>query len=281
MNTRLSVNLAASIAPVIFNSLRLNASPQAPFGVAALILCASLLISLRIRSEVPHIYSETRFLHAAAKLLSNPRYLLVLFFVASGWALNTQKFSATPLFISMALSHPEYVGLAVAVQSLIGLFVSLPMGSFIRARNIKSGAVLSTCFLFYAAGYGLIALAPNLAGLWCGLICWSLGESLLMPQLNTLIAEYTQAEHRLAGFSLAAAAIGIGEAVGNASGVALLTGALSWGHVWMCYANSFRGCYSRVRFPHVCSPPLKGLPMDKKKVIDTHSIRSWNSNSQA
>ena len=98
------------------------------------------------------------------------------------------------------------------------------------SRQLKARSV------FYAVGYGIIALFPTLTGLWIGLICWSAGEALLMPPLNALVAEYTGSESRLGGFSLAVAAIGIGEASGNVAGVALLSGSLSAGKVWPCYA---------------------------------------------
>ncbi len=231
------VNIAAAIAPVMYNMMRLHAAPQAPFICSALILCVSLAVSLRIYSDhdMPPIGQKIQFGKAAWFLLATPRYWIVLSLIAISWAIYTQKFASTPLFISQVLNRPQYVGLAVTLNALIGLMISLPISSFMRFHALSGWRVLACCFLLYAAGYGTLALFPTLPGLWSGLVLWSIGEAILMPQLNTLVAHYTEDEHRLAGFSLAAAAIGIGEASGNAAGIGLATLSIAFGSAYLCY----------------------------------------------
>lgn len=228
-------NFAAVLAPLIANWLRLDVAPEAPFLFAAAVLGASFLISLTIRADVPATYRAKRFGPAAMALLKQPEFLVTLALIALGWAVYVQKFAVTPLFINETLNQPLYVGLAVTVNALIVLLISIPLGKFIRQRGVTGHKVLAAGFLLYALAYALLAVRTE--ALWFSLAVWSLGEALLMPQLNALIAEHTGPEERLAGFSLAAAAIGIGEASGNAAGVWLFgAGASAAYAVFACLA---------------------------------------------
>jgi len=229
-------NIAAALAPPVSNWLRLDVSPEMPFVISALALCVSLAISFRIHADTPADYRKLRFTKAIWPLMKRPHFLHVLALVAVGWAVYTQKFAATPLFIEAALLTPTLIGTAIAVNAIIVLFLSLPAAGFIRFHRISGRAVLTTSFALYAAAYGVLASMPTLPGLWLSLVIWSFGEALLMPQLNALVSEVTQAEDRLAGFSLSAVAIGLGEASGNAGGVFLMSGALTAGTPWTCYA---------------------------------------------
>lgn len=230
MNT--ATNLAAALAPPLSNWLRLEVSPHMPFVFSALALCVSLLISLRIHAQTPGDYRAKRCWQAIPMLLKQRGFLAVLAVIALGWAVYTQKFSATPLFIEKTLAQPVWIGAVVAVNALVVLFISLPIAGFIKRRGVAGQAVLLAGFAFYVLAYGVLALWPQASGLWASLAAWSVGEALLMPQLNALVAGATQAEDRLAAFSLGAIAIGIGEAAGNVGGMLLFE------HVpaWLCYA---------------------------------------------
>ena len=220
-------NLAASVAPILFNILRMHLSPQAPFAVAALILGVSLVISLRIAQQATTIQPAPVTCRNVITLLKTPRHLGVMAFIALGWAITTQKISATPLYVAMVLDKPQYVGLAVALPSIMALFLALPVGGFLRVNGIRSVTVLCASFTFYALGYGIIALMPSLAGLWLGLILCALGEVLLLPQLNMLIAEHTAPQDQTAGFVTAAIAVAAGEITGNVLGILLMSAVLT------------------------------------------------------
>ncbi len=225
-------NIAAALAPPLSNWLRLDVSPHMPFIFSAAMLGVSLLISLRIHAATPASYRDTHFWSAVLPLLKRPGFLVTLGVIALGWAVYTQKFSATPLFIDRILMSPLLIGTAVAINALIVLLISMPIATYIRLRHIPGRRVLGLSFLLYAAAYLLLSLMPTLTGFWISLIVWSLGEAMLMPQLNALVAEMTRAEDRLAAFSLAAIAIGVGEAAGNAGGVLLFNNSAAW----LCYA---------------------------------------------
>jgi DHA1 family multidrug resistance protein-like MFS transporter len=229
-------NLAAALAPPVSNWLRLDVSSHMPFVISALALCVSLLLTMRIHTDTPSDYRNLRFTQAVWPLLKHKHFLHVLALVAAGWAIYTQKFAAMPLFIDQALLSPAVIGAAIATNAVIVLLVSLPAAGVIRSRHIPGRTVLGASFALYATAYGLLAAIPTLSGLWISLALWSLGEALLMPQLNALVSEVTKAENRLAGFSLSAVAIGIGEASGNVGGVFLMSAALTAHSPWICYA---------------------------------------------
>ena len=231
----IGTNLAASLAPLAANWLRLEISAVSPFYFSAAILLVSLGLSLRISPQTPSAYRDVRFRQAAPILLRQPSFWATLCLVAAGWTVYTQKFAATPLFINSYLHHPELVGLAIAVNAIIILGVSLPLAHWVKQHHIPASKVLSVSFALFALAYGLLGLWPSVSALWVALPLWSLAEALLMPQLNALIAEATSAETRLAGFSLSALATGAGEALGNAAGAAMMTLTLANGHAAGCY----------------------------------------------
>lgn len=234
MNT--GTNLAASVAPIVANWLRLEVSPEAPFLFAAAIMCASFCLSMFIRSDIPSNYRDVRFFKAAIPLLRRPDFMLMLGMVVIGWMVYTQKFSATTLFVNSVLQLPDYVGLILTVNAVIVLLISLPLGSYIRFHGFDGHKVLALSFVLYALAYALLAAWTTFYGLWVSLALWSVAEALLMPQLNALVAEYTHVRDRLAGFSLSAGAIGLGEASGNALGASSMHSAIVTGNAWSVYA---------------------------------------------
>jgi MFS family permease len=241
-------NLAAAIAPVIANWLRLDIGAQSPFIFAVAVMALTLTISSRITPDTPSAYRDVRFREAVGPLLRQKQFWLALSMVAAGWAIYTQKYAATPLFVNSFLDRPTLVGLMVTLNSLIILFASLPLTHYIREHGFSPRIVLAVSFALYALAYMLIGFWPSLTILWLALPLWSVAEALLIPQLNSMISEFTQPENRLAGFSLSAVAMGVGEGIGNAVGAALMAITLLNGHAASCYiifaACALTACYA-------------------------------------
>lgn len=223
MNT--GTNVAASIGPIAANALMVRVHPAAPFLFAGAMLCLSLVVAsrLRYRDDLPCIRSAEGWWRTAKGLLRDRAFLGAMALVVMGWFLYTQKFAAVPLYLGHVLGREAWVGALVAMNALIIIATSLPLGRWLGRRGIGAGQVVPLAYGLYGCGYFLMFCFATFEGIIAGVVVTSLAEGLLMPALNANIAERTLPGSRLTAFSLAAAAIGLGEGGGNVSGVMLVS----------------------------------------------------------
>lgn len=138
-----------------------------------------------------------------------------------GWFLYTQSYASLPLFISDGVHRPDLLGSVFALNAIFIVVGQLPVSKTILYLRLPPSQSVLLAFLAFACGFALMWLFPVWQIIYVAVVLWTLGEMLLMPSLDTLIAKGALAEHTQVAFVVYSVAIGIGEGLGNLFGVSL------------------------------------------------------------
>lgn len=218
----IGVNLAAAAGSVVGSAVFFRWSPAAVFLIAAIVYglsgCIALLIPI---SETGNNTQRPKWGTALRLSLRLPALWRALLFTGMGWFLYTQSYASLPLFVSDGVHRPDLLGSVFALNAIFIVVGQLPVSKTILYLRLPPSQSVLLAFLAFACGFALMWLFPGWQIIYAAVVLWTLGEMLLMPSLDTLIAKGALVEHTQVAFVVYSVAIGIGEGLGNLFGVSL------------------------------------------------------------
>ncbi len=218
----IGVNLAAAVGSLLGSALFFRWSPASVFLIAALAYGLSACFALMIpTSEAGSHLRSSKWGTALRLSLRLPALWRALLFTCMGWFLYTQSYASLPLFISDAVHRPDLLGSVFVLNAVLIVAGQLPVSKAIIYLRLSSSQPVLLAFLAFACGFALLWLFPGWQIVYAAVALWSLGEMLLMPTLDTLVAEGALVEHKQVAFVMYSVAIGTGEGLGNLFGVSL------------------------------------------------------------
>jgi MFS transporter, DHA1 family, multidrug resistance protein len=232
----IGVNLAAAVGSVLGSILLFRWSPAGVFLIAAVTYGLSGFIAMLIpASEVESNPRRPKWGIALRLSLRLPALWRAILFAFMGWFLYTQSYASLPLFISEAVHRPELLGSVFALNAILVVAGQLPVSKTILYLRLPTSQSVLLAFLAFACGFALLWFFPGWQIVYAAVTLWTLGEMLLMPALDTLVAEGALVEHKQVAFAVYSVAVGLGEGLGNLFGVSLVGFLLKSGNVSYLY----------------------------------------------
>lgn len=236
-----ALNVAAAVGPLIANPIFLHWSPRgvfllaaAAYGVAALMVTA-LPAGLHDRTERPPWLASIRQQLAAAPM----RRALLL--TAAGYFFYTQLFATLPIFVTEQLHAEGLRGSFFALNAVLVIAGQLPLGHLAGRRGWPADRLVTAGFLAFGVGFAVLWRWPVLPVAYAAVVLWTVGEMLVMPTLDALVAGAVPASGRTVAFSLAGVATTVGDGLGGVLGVTVAGALIASGAVGRVF-GIFAGC---------------------------------------
>lgn len=214
-------NLAAAVGPLC-GTLFMTKYPH--YGLC-LFSASVFAITATIIGLFPiHSYSEMDNVFCFKglfKLFFDKNFRFVFYITIFSWFLLAQFFSLLPLYLTKGLNSSFLLGSIYLLNSTIIVLFSLPLNRWITHRSISLFWQLFFSFLLFFIGFLMLILFQNRGGFYLSILAWSFAESVMTPALNFLIIKVTQPNLRFSGFAMNGIAMGIGEGIGNFTGVTI------------------------------------------------------------
>ena len=231
-----AVNLASAVGSVVATTLLTHGSSSGVFLLAAIMYGLSGMISMLLPSKELTQPQRPNWRTGLRLSLKLPALWRVMLFTFLFWFLLTQLFSSLPLFVSTALHRSELLGSVFGLNAVLVIAGMLPLSKIIMHLRLPIARLVLLGFLSFAVGFALLCFFPYWQVVYIAVVFWTLGELLLSPTLDTLVAEGAIFEHKHIAFTLNTIAIGLGEAIGNFVGVLLTGWLIRYGDISNFYA---------------------------------------------
>lgn len=215
------LNFAASIGPLIGTSLFLNWRANGVFLLAAAVNLLAALVTLWMpRGEVSSVQRPS-WISGMKVSFARPTMRRAMLFTALTWFLYSQLYATLPLFIESGLRVPTLLGTYLTANAVLVIIGQLPLSQLLARWQVPESRMLFSGYVAFGLGFTLLWLFPTWQIAYAAVVCWTLGEMLIMPLLDTMVAEGVPAENRTVAFALSGLAIGVGDGLGGSIGVAL------------------------------------------------------------
>jgi MFS family permease len=215
------VNLAAAVGPLVGNALFLHRGAGAVFLLAA----ATYGLAAVIAAGMPDVPSDTvpprRWLTGLRASLRTAAVRRSVVFTVLGFFLYTQLYATLPLFAHTTLGAPALIGSFFGLNAVLVLVGQLPLSHLTERWSLSTTRVIQAAFAAFAGGFAVLSAWPHWTVVYAAVALWTLGEMLLMPVLDTIVAEGVPPEDRVMAFALTGGAAGVGAGLGNMAGVTL------------------------------------------------------------
>ncbi len=216
----MGTNIAAALSPPLSHMLASHISPQMPFVFSAIMLIVAIIISLQLPSNMPNLADNgDKWFRRLIDVSRKTKVRITLLITCFGWMIYTQKFSSMPLYVSGVLNHENLISSFFAINAGLIIVLSIPLSKIFSKYQWNNNQIVISAFLLYFVGFFVMYAMPSLVYAYTGFVILTVGEAILMPALNARMAESADDSEKLPAFSLAAIAVGIGEAIGNVSGI--------------------------------------------------------------
>lgn len=215
------LNVAAAVGPWAGNALFFGAGPRWVFVLATCTSVTAGLLALRQPMvEWRRAGSTTWFAGLAQSVrireMRDAALLLVM-----GFFLYSQLFATLPVVTKDLLGTPHLLGTFFAANAVLVICLQVPVSRLSVRRGLGHRQLIPASYVLYAAGFALLWAAPTWPAAYPAVALWTLGEMVLVPSVDAMVASSVPRELRLIGFSLIAVAMAIGEGAGAFFGVSL------------------------------------------------------------
>lgn len=215
------LNVAAAVGPWLGNVLFFETSPRHVFLMAAATSAAAGLLALRQPATAWRRAGDVSWLAGLRTSLSIPELRDAALLLAMGFFLYSQLFATLPVVTKDLLGTPHLLGTFFAVNAVLVICLQLPVSRLSLRRGLGHRQLIPGGYVLYAAGFALLWAAPTWQAAYAAVALWTLGEMVLVPSVDVMVASSVPRELRLIGFSLTAVAMAVGEGAGSFFGVSL------------------------------------------------------------
>lgn len=230
------INLAAAVGALIGSALLLHSSASSVFILASVMYALAGCVALRLPSQEQEQVRQTNWSVELRRSLRVPALWRAMLVAALGWFLYTQSYASLPLFVTQGVHRADLLGTMFALNAVLVVIGQLPISRATARLRLPIAECATLAFLIFAAGFALLWLIPIWQMIYAAVALWTLAEILLMPALDTLVAEGSLPEYKRMAFTLNSVAVSIGEGLGNLVGVSLASLLLKTGEINGLYA---------------------------------------------
>lgn len=194
---RLMINLGMSIGPVlagflIYYSFSLIFYIDAITSMLAGVFLLSFKINVR-KNIKPRLRDHKPLINKWA--VGDKHFLYFLAALIPGLIVIFQHTSAMPVFLTRDLVFStSTVGMLFAVNTVLIIFVEVPLNSAMSDWSYRNSLVLG--MLFLASGFGMMAFVGNITLIILSIIIWTFGEMIVFPSSSAYISEIAPVEKR-------------------------------------------------------------------------------------
>jgi MFS family permease len=219
------LNVGVAVGPAAA-AAALSLGAEAPFLVASAILAimgtAIWLVPEDSNSSRHDVRDRTRVQVHYAKAIRSRSFLQLFPTLVLWWALFTQLTVSVPLAARAVGGNQRWVGIAFVVNGATGV---LALGCVRRlCRGLAPARILTWGLFIAASGFTLLPVVTSRWWLLSCIVLYTVGESLVLPAIDMLVASWTDDETASTFFGLALAAWAIGGTVGVFLGTWLMLG---------------------------------------------------------
>jgi MFS transporter, DHA1 family, multidrug resistance protein len=216
-----ALNAGAAIGPLLGTWLFLHLNARAAFAMATICFMAAALIALRLPArDRAELGSPVHWLSALRRCLGIADMRRALLFTALMFFLYSQLYAILPLTATRLLGAPDALGAYFALNAVLVIAVQIPISRMASAAAAPPARLVQLGYACFGLGFLAIWLLPTWQVAFLAVVAWSLGEMLILPGLDAIMAAALPANLRISGFSLSAVAVAAGEGGGAFVGVA-------------------------------------------------------------
>jgi MFS family permease len=215
------LNVAAAVGPLVGNTVFLHWEPRGVFVISAAAFGVAALAGLRLPSARPTGIRTVGAARSMGALLREPLLRHVLILIALGFLLYAQLFATLPLATHSLLNAPEVLGGYFVLNAVLAGAGQVPINRLAQALGAEPDTLVRMSYGCFAAGFALLWLVPRWEVGYASVALWTLGEILLGPAVDTLLAGAVPAGLRILAFTLAAGAMAVGEGLGALTAIPL------------------------------------------------------------
>ena len=215
------LNVAAAVGPLIGNTVFLHWEPRGVFVVAAAAFAVAAIAALRLPNGRPTGVRTVRATRTMLDLLREPLVRHVLLLIALGFLLYAQLFATLPLAAHSLLDAPEVLGGYFVLNAILAGVGQVPINRLAQRLGAEPNTLVRMSYGCFGAGFALLWLFPRWEVGYASVALWTLGEILLGPAVDTLLAGAVPAGLRILAFTLAAGAMALGEGLGALTAIPL------------------------------------------------------------
>jgi MFS family permease len=195
---RMINNAGIAIGPAVGGFLAARSYNYAFIGAAAGMVIYSLLMFLRARETLVHVYHEEaareRF-GGYGRVLADRPFVIFALVVGIGLVAPSMMWSLVAVYAKQnyGLSESLY-GWLPTTNALMCVFVQFFVTRFFR--RTRPLTVASLGMLTYAVGVGSVVLMKSFWGFWASMVVMTFGELTLIPTVSKYIADLAPADMR-------------------------------------------------------------------------------------
>jgi MFS family permease len=233
------LNVAAAVGPWLGNLLFFHTSPRHVFLMAAGTSAAAGLLSLRQPATAWRRSGDVTWLAGLRASVANRELRDAALLLAMGFFLYSQLFATLPVVTKDLLGTPDLLGTFFAANAVIVICLQVPVSRLSLRRGLGHRQLIPAGYVLYAAGFALLWAVPEWQAAYPAVALWTLGEMVLVPSVDAMVAASVPRELRLIGFALTAVAMAVGEGAGSFFGVSLagrLDGSGDLRHLYAVFA---------------------------------------------
>jgi DHA1 family multidrug resistance protein-like MFS transporter len=207
-------NSGTAIGPML-GAFLVSFSMRLVFLASASIYAFMLLVFLVFFKKIVTLRSDgAGFRKLLASVMSHRRFVVLTLLNAGVWILYAQLTTAMPLAAAGMVADKGQIGLLLTVNGLTILLLQYP-ATVLVTNMLRPLSTITLGVLLMTAGLASVAVAPSFQWLLFSVVLLSIGEMLVFPTMDTVVADMAQAENigTFYGFSMMAS--GIGGSLGN------------------------------------------------------------------
>lgn len=176
---------------------------------------------------------------ALRPVLADRPYLLFSLLTAIIWALYSQMNLAVPLRVAAVSGGMRAIGLLWTASAVVVIVTQVPLTRWLTPVRPLYRLAAGVCLV--GLGLGAFGLAIDLVDTLLAMLVVTLGEMLVMPTVDALVARLAPGRALGTYFGIAAFVYSLGEAGGNALGGALIQragGGRAAAWLWLLFAGA-------------------------------------------
>ncbi|MBC6971210.1 MFS transporter [Bacillus sp. Xin] len=211
----LAFNSGAIIGPIA-GSLFLVWNPLYPFIFTGFLMLFFAIIFYLLRSHFQVSTENVQLLSGLKVVFANKRFLSFSCIMIFFYIMFTQLTVALPLHMTNISHSPKLGGLVVTVNAITGVLFMIIFRKIFHKYSTLS--IVKYGVLLMGLSFLLIPLFPHPYWLFSCVILFTIGETLVLPNADIAIANYSHASYTATYFGAYQLSLAIGFTIGNYTG---------------------------------------------------------------
>ncbi|EEL50002.1 Transporter, MFS superfamily [Bacillus cereus Rock3-44] len=211
----LAFNSGAIIGPIA-GSILLVWNPLYAFLFAGVLMLFFAIIFYLLRSHFQVSTENVQLLLGFKTVLQNKHFLSFSCIMIFFYIMFTQLTVALPLHMSNISHSPKLGGLVVTVNAITGVLFMIAFRKIFHKYSTLS--IVKYGVLLMGLSFLLIPLFPHPYWLFGCVILFTIGETLVLPNADIAIANYSHASYTATYFGVYQLSLAIGFTIGNYTG---------------------------------------------------------------